>query len=250
MGRRRSSTSVLLNEFKISVAILDAVSGDWQKARATTSQIAHCILQKVVVGTHQASAIYAYFGIFGSLVLAATPTLCRFHGSAAIAAALRHGLHRIDFQALFMDMDWEKWSNAISYTRSIALGFWWLDRFIVFSSFLSTFFLAALFLLILAVVERTFFQRYLFAKYFSALTSARRARRYQLPHFRLHKVENIKMWLNLRSFLKRRGLQRSADTVVSSSFLLTVIAVSVMAAQDVFATIEDPFLGSPFLSGF
>jgi hypothetical protein len=45
-------------------------------------------------------------------------------------------------------------------------------------------------------------QRYLHAKYFSALTSSRRARRYGLPHFRLHKVANIKMWLSLRSFIK------------------------------------------------
>ena len=46
------------------------------------------------------------------------------------------------------------------------------------------------------------FQRLLYAKHFCYLTSSRRARKYQLPHFRLNKVRNIKTWLSLRSYLK------------------------------------------------
>lgn len=45
-------------------------------------------------------------------------------------------------------------------------------------------------------------QRFLFAKLFSHITSARKARKYGIPHFRLKKVENIKIWLSLRSYLK------------------------------------------------
>lgn len=45
-------------------------------------------------------------------------------------------------------------------------------------------------------------QRLLFAKYFSHLTSARKAKKSEIPHFRLKKVQNIKMWLSLRSFLR------------------------------------------------
>lgn len=45
-------------------------------------------------------------------------------------------------------------------------------------------------------------QRLLFAKLFGHLTSARRARKSEVPHFRLKKVQNIKMWLSLRSYLK------------------------------------------------
>lgn len=48
------------------------------------------------------------------------------------------------------------------------------------------------------------FQRLLFAKLFGHLTSARRARKSRVPHFRLKKVQNIKMWLSLRSYLKVR----------------------------------------------
>lgn len=45
-------------------------------------------------------------------------------------------------------------------------------------------------------------QRLVFAKFFSHLTSARKAKKSEIPHFRLKKVQNIKMWLSLRSFLR------------------------------------------------
>lgn len=44
--------------------------------------------------------------------------------------------------------------------------------------------------------------RFLYAKLFSRLTSSRRARKSNLPHFRLNKVRNIKTWLSVRSYLK------------------------------------------------
>lgn len=46
------------------------------------------------------------------------------------------------------------------------------------------------------------FQRLLYAKHFCYLTSSRRARKFDMPHFRLNKVRNIKTWLSLRSYLK------------------------------------------------
>lgn len=90
-------------------------------------------------------------------------------------------------------------------------------------SFLVRICLTWLFFFLLSVAERTykqvrrehvkrcwdqtltcarFFQRLLFAKLFGHLTSARRARKSEVPHFRLKKVQNIKMWLSLRSYLK------------------------------------------------
>lgn len=62
--------------------------------------------------------------------------------------------------------------------------------------------LGALFFFLLGVAERTFKQRFLYAKFFSHLTSFRRARKSELPHFRLNKVRNIKTWLSVRSYLK------------------------------------------------
>uniref|UniRef100_A0A2R8ZZR4 Putative homeodomain transcription factor 1 n=1 Tax=Pan paniscus TaxID=9597 RepID=A0A2R8ZZR4_PANPA len=83
----------------------------------------------------------------------------------------------------------------------------------------------------MCVAERTYKQRFLFAKLFSHITSARKARKYEIPHFRLKKVENIKIWLSLRSYLKRRGPQRSVDVVVSSVFLLTLSIAFICCAQ-------------------
>ena len=45
-------------------------------------------------------------------------------------------------------------------------------------------------------------QRLVFAKLFNHITSARKAKKWEIPHFRLKNVQNIKMWLSLRSFLK------------------------------------------------
>uniref|UniRef100_A0A671YHZ1 Putative homeodomain transcription factor 1 n=1 Tax=Sparus aurata TaxID=8175 RepID=A0A671YHZ1_SPAAU len=62
--------------------------------------------------------------------------------------------------------------------------------------------LTGLFFFMMCVAERTYKQRLLFAKFFSHITSARKAKKSEIPHFRLKKVQNIKMWLSLRSFLR------------------------------------------------
>ncbi|XP_068162648.1 protein PHTF2-like isoform X5 [Antennarius striatus] len=98
-------------------------------------------------------------------------------------------------------------------------------------SFLVRVCLIWLFFFLLSVAERTYKQRLLFAKLFGHLTSVRRARKSEVPHFRLKKVQNIKMWLSLRSYLKRRGPQRSVDVIVSSAFLLTLSVVFICCAQ-------------------
>ncbi|XP_050978471.1 putative homeodomain transcription factor 1 [Labeo rohita] len=92
-------------------------------------------------------------------------------------------------------------------------------------------FLSGLFFFMMCVAERTYKQRLLFAKLFSHLTSARKAKKSEIPHFRLKKVQNIKMWLSLRSFLKRRGPQRSVDVIVSSIFLLALSISFIICAQ-------------------
>lgn len=97
------------------------------------------------------------------------------------------------------------------------------QKTVLFIDFLLRFCLTFLFFFLLAVAERTFKQRYfyfrlrlrfnkiklvfffgrfLYAKLFSHLTSSRRARKSELPHFRLNKVRNIKTWLSVRSYLK------------------------------------------------
>ncbi|XP_053562634.1 protein PHTF1 isoform X1 [Bombina bombina] len=91
--------------------------------------------------------------------------------------------------------------------------------------------LSWMFFFLMCVAERTYKQKFLTAKLFSHLTSARKARKFEIPHFRLKKVQNIKMWLSLRSYLKRRGPQRSVDVIVSSVYLLTLSIAFICCAQ-------------------
>ncbi|XP_060087190.1 protein PHTF1 [Heteronotia binoei] len=97
--------------------------------------------------------------------------------------------------------------------------------------FLERLCLTWMFFFMMCVAERTYKQRFLFAKLFSHITSARKARKYEIPHFRLKKLENIRMWLSLRSYLKRRGPQRSVDVIVSSIFLLALSIACICCAQ-------------------
>ncbi|XP_075706844.1 protein PHTF1 isoform X2 [Rhinoderma darwinii] len=93
-----------------------------------------------------------------------------------------------------------------------------------------------MFFFLMCVAERTYKQRFLIAKLFSHLTSARKALKSEIPHFRLKKVQNIKMWLSLRSYLKRRGPQRSVDVIVSSVYLVTLSIAFICCAQDLTPT--------------
>ncbi|XP_061713467.1 protein PHTF2 isoform X2 [Cydia pomonella] len=115
------------------------------------------------------------------------------------------------FNGAFGDNIWEITTNMISCALRFAL--------------------SGLVFFLLAVAERAFKQRFLYAKLFSHLTSARRARKSELPHFRLNTVRNIKTWLSTRSYLRRRGPQRSVDVIVSAAFMLTIILLACVSAH-------------------
>lgn len=125
-------------------------------------------------------------------------------------------------------MLWEKSSVPFDFWPEFIFGqqrHW--QRVIFLLSLFQRFTLTLMLFMIFAVAERTFKQRYsqhnnglylqleiinncsitnrfLYAKLFSRLTSSRRARKSNLPHFRLNKVRNIKTWLSVRSYLKVR----------------------------------------------
>ncbi|CAK8694965.1 protein PHTF2-like isoform X2 [Clavelina lepadiformis] len=107
--------------------------------------------------------------------------------------------------------------------------------------FLQRLFITAMFFVMLCTAQQTFRKRLLYSKYFTHLTSSRRAKKSLLPHFRLNKVQNIRVWLTLRSYLRRRGPQRSVDVIVSSAFLcficlLCFVTVQLMHSSDLFVS--------------
>ncbi|TSX44507.1 putative homeodomain transcription factor 2 [Bagarius yarrelli] len=106
---------------------------------------------------------------------------------------------------IFQYKDMEQLSS-VSLTEMISVAFGSSSDVAVIAMVSVTFVvrvcLTWVFFFLLSVAERTYKQRLLFAKLFGHLTSARRARKSEVPHFRLKKVQNIKMWLSLRSYLK------------------------------------------------
>uniref|UniRef100_A0A7S2SQZ3 PHTF1/2 N-terminal domain-containing protein n=1 Tax=Mucochytrium quahogii TaxID=96639 RepID=A0A7S2SQZ3_9STRA len=92
-----------------------------------------------------------------------------------------------------------------SIFESAVSGIWFLldshrlTTAISICSMISMGYLFGIFFQFIAVAEDAFRRRYLYAKYFSVLTSSRRSKKAKLPHFRLNKVNHIRVWLDLRS---------------------------------------------------
>ncbi|XP_063761194.1 protein PHTF2-like isoform X2 [Eleginops maclovinus] len=183
-----------------------------KKADMSVLEISGMIMNKVNLFTPGIG--YQVFGNLVSVTLGLTPFVYRL--------------------AQYRDLD-QLMSLSANELLSVALGGGSGSDALVITmvtlSFLVRVCLIWLFFFLLSVAERTYKQRLLFAKLFGHLTSARRARKSEVPHFRLKKVQNIKMWLSLRSYLKRRGPQRSVDVIVSSAFLLTLSVVFICCAQ-------------------
>eukprot|EP01064_Diplonema_japonicum_P006909 TRINITY_DN1471_c1_g2_i2.p1 TRINITY_DN1471_c1_g2~~TRINITY_DN1471_c1_g2_i2.p1 ORF type:complete len:601 (+),score=140.87 TRINITY_DN1471_c1_g2_i2:46-1848(+) len=113
-----------------------------------------------------------------------------------------------------------------------------VPAFVALLSAVSVFVLVRKMVTHLTHAERTYHKRYLYAKFFSALTSLRRSQRYNLPHFRLKNVENVMAWLTLRgsrAWLRLEPQEIAADSVVSltfQSFLFTVAVVGMLVVQE------------------
>lgn len=154
------------------------------------------------------SSDYILIGIAFSIIMGLTPVLF-------------HAFHTKDLPNIFV---WENMLELVSATP-------WRQTLMVTNAIIQRTCLSAIFFFLLSVADRTFKQRLLYAKHFCYLTSSRRARKFDMPHFRLNKVRNIKTWLSLRSYLKKRGPQRSVDVIVSSSFLIFLLMLILMCLQ-------------------
>lgn len=192
---------------KVSCVIWEG--NECQKVDLTALHISWVIIDKV--DQIPDSSDYIYIGIFFSLVMGLMPPLFRIYNCKEFFTVLSTD----GFLAALLGIGNSGWKINL----------------IMLNAVLQRLCLSVLFFFLLSVADRTFKQRLLYAKYFSYLTSSRGARKFDLPHFRLNKVRNIKTWLSLRSYLKKRGPQRSVDVIVSASFLLTIISVTLMCLQ-------------------
>jgi len=198
-------------EETVMVSVWDG--NTFKKVKMTLLEISSAIVKKV--DSHHIKSDYFPVGILSALFLALLPMFYRIK---------QKGLPVVP----------ESMDDTTSATHqliAIVLGTSLKPQLVVLISMLSRFSLSFSFFFLLCVAERAYRMRYLYAKYFGALTSARKARRNCLPHFRLHKVRHIKTWLSLRSFLKKRGPQRSVDTIMSSSFVVGLIFVVITCIQ-------------------
>ncbi|KAM9245886.1 protein PHTF2 isoform 6-T6 [Leptosomus discolor] len=193
---------------KISAIVWEG--NDCKKADMSVLEISGMIMNRV--NSYIPGIGYQIFGNVISLVLGLMPFVFRLSQAKDLEQLATHSATELCVTAFG--------SNGDILVLSM-----------VIISFVVRVSLVWIFFFLLCVAERTYKQRLLFAKLFGHLTSARRARKSEVPHFRLKKVQNIKMWLSLRSYLKRRGPQRSVDVIVSSAFLLTISVVFICCAQ-------------------
>uniref|UniRef100_A0A6M2E0B7 Putative homeodomain transcription factor isoform x3 n=1 Tax=Xenopsylla cheopis TaxID=163159 RepID=A0A6M2E0B7_XENCH len=170
---------------------------------------------------------YFYGGIVLSILLALIPAVCRLCRLTIDNNHLDDHLSVFDLLALVS----EKMSGSFAILIDMGFGESSTTRVIHMVSLLQRIVLSSLFFFLLAIAERVFKQRFLYAKLFSHLTSSRRARKSELPHFRLNKVRNIKTWLSIRSYLKKRGPQRSVDVIVSAACLITLLLLSFLSVE-------------------
>lgn len=201
---------------KVSCTVWEGL--EMKKVDLSVLDVAAAIIAKVDVMPE--STDYLCGGLVMAGIFALLPIIYRINN--AVGSAVFDILRPSSFRKVL---------HSTNLICNVLLGSSRWDKMIVVTAALERFAMATFFLFLLAVAERTFKQRFLYAKLFSHLTSSRRARNSDLPHFRLNKVRNIKTWLSVRSYLKKRGPQRSVDCIVSAAFIITLCLVSFLCME-------------------
>ncbi|TDG50163.1 hypothetical protein AWZ03_003379 [Drosophila navojoa] len=207
---------------RISCTIWD--QRDAKKAQMSVLEISSCIIERV--DSLGVTNDYIYIGVFFSFLLTLIPTFCRLC-EITIDADKANDISYFYIPLLL----WKKSSSSFFTLFGFAFGEEQWERTVLALGFVQRLCLTLILFMIFAVAERTFKQRFLYAKLFSHLTSSRRARKSNLPHFRLNKVRNIKTWLSVRSYLKKRGPQRSVDIIVSAAFIVTLLLLAFLSVE-------------------
>jgi hypothetical protein len=156
------------------------------KADLTVLDISSTIIAKVERAKENSD--YIYLGIFFSVLLALLPSLWR----------LNNGLEIDEFHIGRLGI---YLNDAFNCACGNNLKF----RLVILISIAERLCLSLFVFFLLAVAEKTYKQRFLYAKLFSRLTT-RKSRKSGIPHFRLNKVRNIKIWLSVRSYLQVRNV--------------------------------------------
>ncbi|XP_050297480.1 protein phtf [Anthonomus grandis grandis] len=207
-----------------------------KKADLSMLDISSIIISKVEATP--STPDYFYAGIVVASFITILPLLCRVSEEEAYVRTFWETCKNGTFMfinsgsatdAIFVAAD--QLSKRIVEFADVALAESGWERCIVAVAMIQRFILACMVFFLLAIAERTFKQRLLYAKLFSHLTSSRRARKSEIPHFRLNKVRNIKTWLSVRSYLKKRGPQRSVDVIVSTTFVVTLLLLAFLCAE-------------------
>ncbi|XP_053673192.1 protein phtf [Anopheles nili] len=195
-----------------------------KKAEMSVLDISSAIIERVEAMPE--SCDYVYIGVVLSVFLSLVPAFCRLC-EATVDSTNSTEVNFFDMPVILF----EKASFSLLAVLRFAFGDSTWERFVLVLGFLLRLILTFLVFFLLAVAERTFKQRFLYAKLFSHLTSSRRAQKSGIPHFRLNKVRNIKTWLCVRSYLKRRGPQNSVDVIVSAAFIITLLLLAFLSVE-------------------
>nr|XP_012150396.1 PREDICTED: putative homeodomain transcription factor isoform X4 [Megachile rotundata] len=200
---------------------------DIKKAELSVLDISSAIIARVE--SMPESMNYFYGGLLLSVVLSLIPSIKRLSDHVGMDNSSNVTSSLIPNDLTYVNL--ETYSDILCKVIDLAFGTTLWERIVVLISAFERLILSSLLFFLLAVAERTYKQRLLYAKLFSHLTSSRRARKSDLPHFRLNKVRNIKLWLSVRSYLKRRGPQRSVDVIVSAVFIVTLLLLSFVSLE-------------------
>lgn len=208
---------------KVSCTIWE--HNECKKVDLTVLDISSAIIRKV--DSSPQSTEYLAIGVIFAIIISFLPLLFRLQ-----AAAGKDVIQDVTSDVLLLTVpSTDDVFRLTVLLQEVMLGSSWRVKTVVLTVMLERFTLSLAYFFLLSVAERTFKQRFLYAKHFCHLTSSRRARRSDLPHFRLNKVRNIKTWLSVRSYLKKHGPQRSVDVIVSIAFILEVCVLSFLCVQ-------------------
>jgi len=229
------TTSKPICNDQITVSIWSGNS--FKKLKLTFFEIGLEVVKQVEIRMANIGSDYVKFSMFSACLIGVLPMLFRVYKTQASNNNNGNGT-RITFNGAFTNLylETQTWEGIVRVFQQIC-GPTFRAQVVILIAIIGRIASSFCMFFMLCVAEEAYKKRYMYAKFFGAVTSTRRARRNQVPHFRLHKVKNIKAWLSLRSFLKKRGPQRSVDTIVSAAFILGILLLVICCVQ--FLSVND-----------